>query len=78
MDYFFMTADGRMTREELPDFPRTTDGDAAMLAARRDGKIVKCLIVRDSHTKNVFGHVVPVKGLDEDQHVVQLVASDVR
>ena len=65
MDYFFMTADGLLARDELPDFPRTPEGDAAVLAARQDGKIVKCLIVRDSHTKNVFAHVVPVKGLDE-------------
>ncbi len=78
MDYFFMTSKGLMTRDELPEYPQTAEGDAAILTARTKGEIVKCLIVRDRHTKCAFAHVVPVKGLDEDGHVVQLVVADVR
>ncbi len=78
MDYFFMIAKGLLTRSELSDYPQTADGDSALMTARTKGELVKCLILRDSHTKCVFAHVVPVKGIDEDAHVVQLVVADVR
>ena len=78
MDYFFMTDEGLCTRDELSSYPKSPEGEAALQAARVKGDMVKCLIIRCSHTKCVFAHVVPVKGVDEDQHVVQLAVDDIR
>ena len=76
-DYFYNTSKGFLKREELEGYPTTADGESRLLEARRGGTIVKCIAIRCSSTKCVFAHIVPVKGLDEDGHVVRLVAKDV-
>ena len=78
MDYFFMTTDGLEMRDSLQDYPQTDEGNERLLTARKNGEIVKCLIIRDSHSKCLFAHVVPVKGIDEDQLVVQMAVADIR
>ena len=50
--------------------------DSAIEDARRKGALLKCLIVRDSETKVIWAHVVPVKGLDEERHVLTIVCDD--
>ena len=76
IDYFFITADGFKLRKELKH-PETEDGEKELLTDRLDGSIVKCVLVRCTETKCVFAHVVPCKGSDEDNYVVDLVSSDV-
>ena len=78
MDYFYMTQQGFSSRGEMSDFSRTPAGDAALQTARVKGDVVKCLVTRCSHTKCIFAHVVPVKGIDEDNHVTQLAVDDIR
>ena len=65
-----------MKRKEL-EFEENPEGEAKLLQERREGKLVKVLLVRCSQTKVVFAHTVPVKGADEDGHIVKLVCGDV-
>ena len=50
--------------------------DSQVETARADGKIVKCILIRNFKSKVVFAHVVPQKGNDEDSWVANLVADD--
>ncbi len=72
LDYFFITKGGVKERKEL-DFT----SDDAVNQARAKGDIVKCLVVRCSKSKAVFGHVVPCKGMDENGWVADTVAKDI-
>ena len=76
LDYFYITVSGVEGRSELTEYPDTDDGNAALDTARGEGKIIKCIVVRDSKSKALFAHVVPRKGVDEEQYVVNLVAAD--
>ena len=76
IDYFFITAGGVMNRRELDHGP-DQDGERELLAARKDGTIVKCLIIRCTATKCIFAHCVPCKGADEDDYVATLVVNDI-
>ena len=75
LDYFFLTKGGVKKREDL-DFTVDADGNKALEEARARGDVVKCLLVRCFLTKAVFAHVVPQKGLDEDNLVADLVVTD--
>ncbi len=77
IDYFYMTSKGLQMRSELIDFPETAEGEVALLESRKKGEIVKCIIVRCSHSKNIFAHVVPYKGVDEGKLAVKLVTEDI-
>ncbi len=74
--YFFITGEGVNKRKDLPH-PAGDDGEAELLEARRDGKITKCLVIRCFNTKSIFGHVVPVKGADEEDYAAGLVTTAV-
>jgi len=76
-DYFFLTAGGVQRREELTEYPDDDEGSRKLVEARHAGLIVKVLLMKCSATKVVLGHVVPCKGVDEEPHVVKLVACDV-
>ena len=76
IDYFYITTGGLKSRKEI-DVPETPEGEAKLVDERLKGSIVKCLIVRCHETKNVFAHVVPCKGADEDRFVTGLVVNDV-
>ena len=76
IDYFYLTSKGVCRRNEL-EFEENPEGEAKLLEERKRGQTVKCLIVRCSQTKAVFAHTVPVKGADEDGHVVRLICADV-
>ncbi len=54
------------------------EGEAQLATDRKDGKVVKCIIIRDYESKCIFAHVVPCKGLDEDKYVVGLVVDAVK
>jgi hypothetical protein len=69
LDYFFLAESGIKTRAEL----QMTDDELS--DARVKGDIVKCIIVRCLKSKAIFSHVVPVKGVDEDGFVVDLVVN---
>ena len=58
-------------RKEL-DFAEDEAGEAELEAARASGSLIKCLVVRCASSKNVFGHVVPRKGADEEDYVANL------
>ncbi len=76
VDYWYITETGIQRRGEL-GYKDDADGEAKLLGSRRDGTIVKCILVRDYLSKNVFGHVVPCKGVDEDNFVVKLIVADI-
>ena len=71
VDYSYMTEKGFEHRSEM------ALGDAEVKTAREGGDIVLCLIIRCYATKNVFCHVVPCKGDDEDKFVVNLAVDDI-
>ena len=76
VDCFFMTGEGLKKRKELT-FTETPEGEAELLEARRSGQIVKCIVIRCFSSKSIFGHVVPVKGADEEDYAANLVTSAV-
>ncbi len=84
LDYFFITAEhGVLRKSELArvvDAANSTEAEmeAAIEDARKRGALVKCLILRDSETKVIWAHVVPVKGLDEERHVLTIVCNDLK
>ncbi len=74
LDYFYITSNGLETREDIvKTYPLDKGGDQKLEAARRGGQVVKCLIIRCFSSKNLFAHVVPCKGSDEDKFVVGLI-----
>ena len=78
MDYFFMTEKGEFyKRRDLVElgYPFDDAGEARLEEARRNKVIVKCIMMRCRKTKAVGAHVVPVKGIDEHGHVVDLVVN---
>ncbi len=75
IDYFYITEHGLQTRSELT-FAEDSEGDKPLTDARRKGDIVKCLVIRCYESKNVFAHVVPCKGDDEDKFVANLAVGD--
>ncbi len=72
LDYFFITKGGVRRRGEL-DYAADKDVDDA----RSNDELVKCLVVRCSSPRIVFGHVAPCKGADEDGWVADTVVQDV-
>ncbi len=76
IDYFFLSAEKFGTIADL-GFSDTDSGRASLEEARRQGFVSKCLLIRDHHTKCVFAHVVPQKGVDEDKFAVDLAVKDV-
>ena len=76
VDYFFTTAKGVHHKKAEAMKELDVVDDEAFTAARLEGKVVKNIIVRCSSTKLLFAHQVPVKGVDEDKHVVKLVCED--
>ena len=78
IDYFFITGGGEpKTRAEL-EYLQNPEGNEELERDRRQGKILKCLIVKCRQSKAVFAHAVPCKGLDENGYVVQLITDDVK
>ena len=72
LDYFFIDGDKVKARKEL-DYPDDPAGEANLEAARAAGTLIKCLVVRCAATKNVFGHVIPRKGADEEDFAANRV-----
>ena len=78
LDYFFITAsDFEFKRKAELEYDKNAAGDEAFQADIRSGKIVKCVIVRWTSTKVIFGHCIPYKGAGEDQYVANLVVQAV-
>ena len=75
-DYFFMTPGGVKKREEL-EYELDAAGEEQLMAARTQGSIVKCIIVRCMQSKHIFAHCVPCKGGDEEGYVADLVVGDI-
>ncbi len=76
IDYFFITKESFKLRKEL-EHPETEEGEKMVQADREAGRIIKCVLVRCHETKSVFAHIVPCKGVDEDNYVVDIVCSDI-
>jgi len=76
LDYFYITKEAVYKREEL-EYPQTAEGDQELDNARTAGELLKCLVVRCTISKNIFGHVVPCKGADEEDYVANLVVDDI-
>ena len=76
LDYFFITDAGVQKRDEL-GIPEDEEGSERVDRLRREGKIIKCILVRCWETKNIFAHVVPRKGADEEGYTASLVAADI-
>ena len=52
-------------------------GEDAITQARTDGEVLKCLLVRCLQSKDVFAHVVPQEGDDEDHYCAKLAVADI-
>ncbi len=76
MDYFYITTRGVKIRAHLEQ-PQDAEGDAALEEERKAGRLIKCIMVRCTKSKNVFPHVVPCKGASEDRFVASLVVADI-
>ena len=76
LDYFFITSGGVMKRDEL-EYGLDTAGEEQLSAARAQGNIVKCIVIRCFDSKNIFAHCVPCKGVDEEGYVADLVVRDI-
>jgi len=76
MDYWYITSGAMRKRSEL-DQAEDADGELQLTAAREEGSIIKCIVVRCHQSKNTFAHVVPCKGADEDGYVVNLLVADI-
>ena len=78
VDYWYITEKGLIKREEL-EFPGGADENAFISNMRKDGKMLKCVLVRCHRTKCIFAHVIPFKGApaDEERAVAKLVVEDI-
>ena len=76
LDYWYLTANGMYKRDQLEHNAMRME-DEMLTEERSKGNIVKCIVVRDYESKNIFGHVVPYKGTGEDKFATQLVCEDV-
>ena len=76
LDYFFITCEGVLRRDEL-EFAVDAEGEAALAEAKNAGGLLKAVVIRCFQSKNVFAHVVPVKGDDEEHYCARLVLSDI-
>ena len=89
MGYFYVTKEGIRRRDELAKemaqpsaSPAGHDpvggaGEEAISQARATGEVLKCLLVRCLTSKNVFAHVVPQQGDDEDHCCAKLAVDDI-
>ena len=64
-----------MKRNEL-EYELDAAGEEQLSAARSQGTIVKCIVIRCLQSKNVFAHCVPCKGADEEGYVADLVVKN--
>ena len=79
-DYFYITAGGELHRRdglEKLGYAKGAEGEALIAEHRKDGKLVKCILTKCLKFKVVWAHVIPVKGIDEDGFVVDLVTQDI-
>ena len=76
MGYFYITSEGVRRRDELAK-ELSDEGDEAVAQARASGEVIKCLLVRCLSSKNLFAHVVPQKGDDEDHYCAKLAVADI-
>jgi len=76
MDYFYITREGVRRRDEMAK-ELGDAGEEAIAQARASGEVLKCLLVRCLQSKNLFAHVVPQKGDDEDHYCAKLAVADV-
>ena len=74
IDHFFITRGGLKRRSEM-DQASDEAGDAEIETVRKAGELIRCFVVRCSKFKCVFAHVVPCRGVDEDEDndVVDLI-----
>ena len=70
IDYFFITKGGSIqTKLEV-------EAADDMEEKRKKGEVVKCIVIRCSYSKCIFAHIVPRKGLDEENVVVDMILND--
>jgi len=77
IDYFFVTAAGVKSREEL-EYSNDASGRGEMEQHRSEGKILKCILLKCGYSKAVFAHVIPCKGVDEQKYVIGLIVQAVQ
>ena len=74
LDYFFITPGGVKKKSELIAEGETEE---SIESGRERGEMLKCLVIRCLKNKFINAHVVPCKGADEEQYVVNLVTVDI-
>ena len=72
LDYFFITSGGIKKDSELEL------SDMEVEECISNGTIIKCIIVCDWDGKALWAHVVPRKGVHDDDYVPQLVVDDLK
>ena len=76
IDYWYITSSIMKKRSELEQ-AEDSEGEVQLTAAREDGSIIKCIVVRCHQSKNTFAHFIPCKGADEDKYVANLLVTDI-
>ncbi len=76
IDYFFIVKGAIKLKGELeghgqPGFEEKVEEQ------RREGKLVKCIVARCWESKNLFAHIIPRKGVDEEMYVANLMVKDI-
>ena len=79
-DYFFLTSGQEKQEEEQSAKTREEFGmaDEEIDRERREGTVVKCLIMRCHASKSIFCWVVPYKGDSEDGYVTGLICTGMK
>ena len=91
MDYFCIAKEGVRRRDQLAkemaehlppgagevssDAEESGTVDEAISKARTTAEFLKCLLARCLRSKNVFAHVIPQKGDDEDHCCAKMAAA---
>ena len=65
LDCIFITSGGVVERDE-PEYGLGAAGEEQVSAARAQGNLVKCIVIRCFDSKNVFAHCVPCRVVDEE------------
>jgi len=80
MDYFFITEDSIETRESLArlGYSQDPEGEARLVAAVADRKMVKGLLLKDTKSKMLFAWLVEHKGHDETGYIVDQLTTAIK
>ena len=72
LDYFYIIDGAIHSRNDVEL------NDEELEEKRRDGHVLKCVIMRDWDNKTIWAHIIPRKGADEEAYAARILAEDLR